>query len=817
MGKSEIIMFKKYCQVAFRNLVRNKVFSIINIAGLAAGLTSFLLIMSYLNEELSYDRYPAQAKQIFRMGVRVDQNGGTADYPDVDVAVGEGVKVASPLVLASTRILPDKSSFLRKSDKLFKETGIAICDSNFLQVFSIPLLKGDARTALVEPNSIVITRAFEQKYFDGESGLGQTLVTNRTSFKVTGVIDKVPDRTHFHYDAFVSMTSYADIIRGHTWSNIGYYTYLVLRPGADPTDVERLFPDLAEKYVAPESAHDMGISLAEARKELTSWHFYLMPLTDIHLRSHTKYELQPGGDMQYVYIFSALAVFILLLACVNFTNLSTASSNRRSREIGIRKVLGSVRRQLILQFLTESVLLTLGALLLALGLIWLLLPWFNQVSGKNISFAWFIDYRAILAEAGLALLVGLLAGGYPSFFLSSFKILSVLRGSGISNPSGRGALRSSLVVFQFVISTSMIVATLIVYSQLYFMQHKPLGYDKGQVIYIQDAFGLGNNQYAFKEQLLGDSRISSVTLSRDAPVDRDGADVDGSEVYPKEKKANEGASEIHAYFFHVDYDYIKTLGMTIVAGRNLSPDFRGDSSAVVINQSAVKDLGYSNDLRALNRVIVGSGLQEWKVVGVVKDFNYTSVRQKIAPLMMMLGHNNGGVMVRIGTADVKGVIDAIRGKWTAFNAQTPFSYYFLDDRFAALYTREQKTGQIFTLFAVLAILIASLGLFGLVAFTTEQRTKEIGIRKVLGASVPQVVILLSKNLLGLVVIAMAIAIPLTGIMMHLWLENFAYRTGIRWWIFLIAGSAALIIAITTIGFRSIRAALANPVRALRSE
>ena len=810
-------MFNKYYRIALRNLVRNKTFSIINIAGLAVGLACFLLITSWLTDELGYDRYPEKAKQIYRIGLRYDQNGGTTDYPAIDVAVGQGVKDASPLVLASTRLFPDKSSFLRKGDKLFKETGIAICDSNFLEVFSIPLVSGDARTALVEPNSIVITRAFEKKYFDGAPGLGKTIMDGNTAFKITGVIDKVPEQSHFHYDAFVSMTTYPAIIRSHTWSNIGYYTYVVLRPGANPKGVEDLFPALTEKYVAPESAHDMGISLAEAKKGLNNWHFYLIPLTDIHLRSHTKYELEPGGDAQYIYIFAALAVFILLLACVNFTNLSTASANRRSREIGIRKVLGSVRRQLVLQFLAESVLLTLAAFLLALGLVYLLLPMFNHVSGKDVVFSSFFSFRALLAEIVLIGLVGALAGGYPSFFLSSFRILTVLRGSGTPGPSGRNILRSSLVVFQFVISTSMIIATLVIYSQLYYMQHKQLGYDKEQVVYIQDAFGLGNNQEAFKERLLRDSRIRSVTLSRDVPVDRDGSDVDGSEVYPREKKANEGASEIHAYFFHVDYDYIKTLNMTIVAGRNLTPDFHGDSAGVVINQAAVRDLGYKDDHDALDRIIIGSGLQQWKVVGVVKDFNYTSARQRIAPVMMMLGRNRGGVMVKIGTADVKGVIDAIHQTWTAFNPQIPFSYYFLDDRFAALYSREQKTSQIFTLFAVLAILIASLGLFGLVAYTTEQRTKEIGIRKTLGANVSQVVFLLSKGFLRLIVIAMVIAIPLTGVLMHLWLQNFAYRTQIKWWVFLLAAGTALTIALATISFRSIKAALANPVKSLRTE
>ena len=810
-------MFKKYCQIALRNLVKNKIFSVINIAGLAVGLACFLLIAAYLVDELNYDRYPAQANQIYRLGLRYDQNGGTTDYPDIDVAVGQGVKDASPLVVASTRLFPDKSSFIRKGDKLFKETGIAICDSNFLQVFSIPLVEGDDRTALVEPNSIVITKAFERKYFDGEPALNKTLINNHTSFKVTGVIDEIPERTHFHYDAFVSMTTYTGIIQSHTWSNIGYYTYLVLKPGADPKDVERLFPRLAEEHVAPEAAHDMGITLAEAKRGLSNWHFYLIPLTDIHLKSHTKYELEPGGDLQYVYILGALALFILLLACVNFTNLATASSNRRSREIGIRKVLGSVRRQLVWQFLMESLLLTLGAMLLALGLVAILLPLFNQVSGKQIAFSWFVGWRAMLAEVGLAGLVGLLAGGYPAFFLSAFKILAVLRGSGAAGPSGRSGFRSGLVVFQFVISTSMIIATLVVYSQLYYIQHKELGYDKEQVIYIGDANGLGGNQQAFKDKLLEDPRVRSVTISRDAPVDRDGSDVDGTEVYAKENKANEGSSEIHSYIFHVDYDYLKTLDMTIVAGRNLSRDFRSDSSAAVINEAAVRNLGYRNNGDALDRVIVGSGLRQWKVVGVVKDFNYTSVRQRIAPLMMVLGGNYGGVMVKIGTADVKGVIDAIHQKWTAFNAATPFSYYFLDDRFEALYSREQKTGKIFTMFAVVAILIASLGLFGLVAFTTEQRTREIGIRKVLGASVLQVIMLLSRGFLGLVAIALVIAIPLTGILMHRWLQNFAYQAQIKWWIYAVAGLAALAIALATLSFRSIKAALANPVKSLRRD
>jgi putative ABC transport system permease protein len=516
-----------------------------------------------------------------------------------------------------------------------------------------------------------------------------------------------------------------------------------------------------------------------------------------------------------VVIFAALAVFILLLACVNFTNLSTASSAGRSREIGIRKVLGSIRSQLVVQFLVESVLLTTIAMLLALGLVWLLLPWFNQVSGKHLVIGYFLRPQALATGLGLVLLVGFLAGVYPAFVLSAFKILQVLRGS--AGKGRRSALRSSLVVFQFIISTSLIIATLVVYRQLYFMQHLKLGYNKDQVIYLQDAYGRQENQYAFKQQLLSDSRVASVSLSRDAPVQLSGESGDGTEVYAKDNKDNETAAEIHSNLFHVDYDYIKTLGMTIVEGRNLSADFPGDSSAVVINETAVRDLGFRTNKGAMDKIIVGSGQREWHVVGVVQDFHYASVKQRIAPVMMMLGRNFGGVLVKIHTDDVEGVLGFIQKEWGTLNNGVPFAYYFLDDRFEALYGQEQKTGQIFTLFAVIAIVIASLGLFGLVAFTVEKRTKEIGIRKVLGASATRVVFLLARDFLGLIGIALVIAIPLTWVAMHRWLENFAYRTGISWWLFALAAVSALVLALATISFRAVRAALANPVKSLRSE
>jgi putative ABC transport system permease protein len=809
-------MLKNYLRIAVRNLSKRKIFSFINVFGLCIGLTCCLLITAFIYDELSYDKSGSKAGQIYRLDLEIKENGGLVVYPEVDVAVGAGIKNNYPEVLASTRISVQNEAFLQYGDKLFKER-IAVCDSNFLQLFSIPFLKGDARTALTAPNTMVITRDLEKKYFGEEDGLGKTLLVRTSNVKITGIIDRVPANMHFHFDAFLSMASSTYAMKGTTWSNIGFYTYLLLKKNADPKKLEAKFPELITKYVAPEAAHDMGISLAEAQKSVNTWRFYLMPVADIHLRSHTKYELEANGDIQYVYIFGSLAVFSLLLACVNFTNLTTASSAKRSREVGIRKVLGSLKKQLVFQFLMESILLSACALFFAFLLIYFLLPFFNQVSGKNISMLFFLSYKSILASIILVIGVGFLAGIYPSFFLSSFQTVRVLKGATSNEPAKKSSLRSGLVVFQFMISSALIIATLIVYRQLNFMQNKKLGYNKEQVLVIQDTYGLDSNQFAFKQKLLLDSRVVNATISRDAPVGRPEGSMDGSQVYPYEKRDNETQSEIHANFFHVDYDYLSTLGIEMASGRYFSKDFGGDTSAVVINEAAVRDLGWRNNQDALNKIIVSSGQHNFNVIGVVHDFNYTSAKQRIVPLMMMLRHNNGSLMVKIKTTDVRGFLEDTKKQWNAYHARTPFAYYFLDDKFASLYVAEGKTGQIFTMFAVVAVLIASLGLFGLVAFTTEQRAKEIGIRKVLGASIRQVLFLLSKEFLWLVSVAFLISVPLTWWMMHKWLDNFAYRIQISWWIFAVGGVLAVFIALVTVSFQTIKAALTNPVESLRSE
>jgi len=802
-------MIKNYFKMAWRNLSKNKVFSIINISGFAIGLTCFVLIAVFVINELSYDKYPTQAKDIYRVQLSVTGNGDVAVYPLVDVAVGEGIRNTFPEVRTFTRLW-QVSDFVKYNDRQFKEEHLSVADSNFLQVFSIPLIEGRTADALGQPNSIVVSKAFAKKYFGNEDAMGKSLLigTRNVIYKITGVIDKVPDNSHFHFDAFLSQSSFPN--PNKTWSNVGYYTYLVLNKNADPRQLEAKFPQLVAKYVVPEIQHDMGVSLAEAQKSVNTFRFTLLPLTDIHLRSNTKMELEPNGDMQYVYIFSVLALFILLLACVNFTNLSTARAIKRAREVGIRKVMGSVKKQLILQFLTESVLFTFFSMLLAYVLIFLLLPYFNQLANKNISFSFFLSYKLILTVFLVSFAAGILAGIYPAFFLSSFNTIRVLKGASMQS-SQKKPLRSGLIVFQFFVSTALIIATIIIYQQLHYMQNKKLGYDKDLVLFLPDARLLGKDQTAFKQQLLQDNRVLSASISRSVPG---GPIMDGTEIYPKNENSN--GTEIHGNIAHVDYDYLRTLGIQILKGRNFSKDFPTDSSGVVINEAAVRQLGWTNE-NAVGKTIVRSGQMEFRVIGIVADFNYASLKQKVAPLLLMLGGNFGGLIIKVQGSDVKGFLADLKKQWNAFNPPGPLEYNFLDEKFAALYASEQRTKKIFSAFAILAIIIASLGLFGLSAFVIEQRTREIGIRKVLGASVQQVLLLVSKEFLLLVAIAFIISVPVTWWAMHEWLKDFAYRINIGTGVFIAAGFSAVLIAFCTISFQAIRAAIANPVKSLRTE
>ncbi|MEP6673696.1 MAG: ABC transporter permease [Ferruginibacter sp.] len=802
-------MLKNYFKIAWRNLWKNKIFSFINIFGLAVGFACCLMISGFLSDELNYDHFPANAKDIYRVEISTENKDF---YSFVDVAVGAGMKNAYQEVTDFTRLNNWKNVFVKYNDEQFKEAAIGVVDPNFFHFFSIPLQQGDVAKALKEPHSVVLSESTAKKYFGTENPVGKFLVINNrpNPYKVTGILGKLPGKLHFDFDIYMGLKTDSAL---QTWSNVGNYTYLQLKPGTDPKKLEARFPELVAKYVVPEVQHDMGVSLAEAQKSVNSFVFYLKPITDIHLYSANKEELQANGSIKYVYIFAALAVFIILLAGVNFTNLSTAASIKRSKEVGIRKVMGSAKKQLVIQFLAESLLLTAFAFLLALFFVYLALPYFNNLSGKELSFSAFMNYKWLIAELTFAAMVGIFAGIYPAFFLSSFNITGILKRKNNAATQGTRGLRGGLVVFQFAVSISLIICTVIVYQQLHFMQNKELGFDKAQVLIINDTYLMGKDQIAFKQQLQQDSRVINASLSRDVPVAS--PVLDGTQAFAKEHLDNETKSEIHINKYHVDEAYLKTMGMQLLKGRNFSPDFSTDSAAVIVNETAVKEFGISGD--PIGKSIVCSGQKEYNIIAVVKDFHYTSVKEKIAPLVMMLGNNGGSILLKVKTGNIEPLLSSIRSQWNSYNAKGPFSYSFADDRFAAVYRNEMRTGQIFTLFALISIIIAALGLFGLSAFSTAQRTKEIGVRKVLGAKVSQVILMLSKEFMYMVLIAFVIAVPVTWFAMHRWLEEFAYRINISWITFILSGCIAMLIAFITVGFQALKAAVANPVRSLRSE
>jgi putative ABC transport system permease protein len=804
-------MIKSYFTIGLRSLIKNKTFYFVNILGLSVGLTCCMLIAAYVYTEVTYDQYPQNADDIYRVHVKVLGNGNWVEYPNVDFGVGPGISNAYPEVVSFTRLTKWFQPYLRYRETVFKETRLAVVDSNFLRFFSIPLVAGNEKTALTQPNSIVVSRAFAEKYFGQEDPLGKVLTFGQQGeFKVTGLIDRVPEKSHFDFSAFVSGSTFKG--RRESWSNIGEFTYLQLQPNSNPKELEAKLPDLVMKHVVPEVQADMGVSLAEAQKAVSTFLFSLQPLREIHLYSHNPDELGTNGNIKYVYIFGTLAVFILLLACANFVNLSTATAGRRAREVGIRKVMGSFKTQLIYQFLAESTLLAFCALFLAYGLVLTVLPFFNQLTGHTTTMSMFLDPTSLLSIIGCVVIIGIAAGLYPSFFLSSFNTIKVLKGH-TSFANGRNELRSWLVVFQFSVSTALIVATLIAYQQLSFIQNKDVGYDKKQVVVLNETHMLRGNEKVFKEQLLRDSRVISASIARQVPGQKD---LDGTQAYPKDKKEGENGAEIHINIYHVDYDFLTTMGIDLLHGRNLSLDFPSDSSAIVINQTAALEFGWTPE-SAPGKTIITSGQTEYHVVGVVRDFNYASVRQKIAPLVMMLSRNRGLTLVKINQTDIKAFLADAKAEWEKFSPETGFSYTFLDAQLASLYFDEERTGKIFTTFAFIALLIAALGLFGLSTYAAEQRTREIGIRKTLGANALQILFMLSKQFLGLVVVAFVIAIPIVAWTMNRWLEEFAYRIEISWLTFLAAGLAALAVAFAAISFQIMKAAVANPVDSLRSE
>lgn len=809
-------MLRNYLKIAFRNLLKNKAFSIINIAGLALGLTCCLLISLYVVDELSYDKFHENAENIYRVNSDIKFGGQEMTIALSNDPIGATLVNDYPQVKQSVRFHSRGDFLVTKGDQTFREERIIFADSTLFDVFTFPLLIGNPETALARPKTMVVTESTARKYFDRTDVIGEVLrFDNEDDYEITGVMQDIPTNSHIRYDFFLSLAGDRQS-QQNMWLSHNFYTYVVLEAGADPGFLPEQMDQLMEQYVGPQAQRMIDITMEEFEASGNYIRYSLMPLTDIHLHSNRAYEMGPNSNIQYVYLFAAIAFFVLLIACINFMNLSTARSAGRAREVGIRKVLGSVKSRLIGQFLTESILMTLIAFALAIVATWLLLPWFNQLAGKEIALNNFANWAILPVLLVFVLVTGLLAGSYPAFFLSSFRPVNVLKGRLGINSSGSNLFRSGLVVVQFVASVLLIIGTIVIYRQLNYIQTKELGFKKEQVLIIEDAFALENNLQAFKEEALRESGVKTATVSSFLPVPSSRSD---SPLFATPVPDQENA--VQSQHWWIDHDYFETMGMEVIDGRAFSRDFPSDSSAVILNEAAVNMFGFDDPVgEAIYRLqgdFSDPEVRRMNVVGVVRDFHFESLRNNITPVAFFLGNSSGNISLRLSTDDISNTISRLETTWKEMAIGQPFNYTFMDEAFDEMYRAEQRIGNIFVSFAILAIFIACLGLFGLSAFMAEQRMKEIGIRKVLGASINNIVTMLSKDFLKLVIIAALIAFPLAWWGMSTWLEEFAYRTELSWWIFAVAAVIAIIVAIATVSFQALRAATTNPVQSIRSE
>jgi putative ABC transport system permease protein len=807
-------MFRNYLKIGWRNLLKNKGFSIINITGLATGLACFVLISLYVVDELSYDKYNEKADQIYRINADINFGGNKLHLAVNSDPMGATLKRDYPQVEEFTRFYNSNGSkLIKKGNDYIEEQHVVHADSTLFNVFTLPAVAGDTKTALDEPNTVVITESTAKKYFGSVDAVGKTIEADKTPYKVTAVIKDIPHNSHFNFDFIFSMKNVTDYQWGNYLSH-NFQTYIVLKKGTDYKAFEKNFAQVIDKYILPAAKQFMQInSMEEFKKAGNKLEYSLMPLTDIHLKSDRFPELGVNGNMQYVYIFGAVAIFVLLIACVNFMNLSTARSASRAKEVGIRKVLGTERRSLISQFLTESTIMVVISLVLALLIAALVLPYFNNIAAKSLSIKNLLDPRILVFLVALPFAVGLLAGFYPAFFLSGFQPIKVLAGKG-SSALKKNHLRSTLVVFQFATSIILIIGTIVVYRQLNYIQTKNLGFNKDQVLVIGTG-ALDGKVEAYKNEILGLAGVKMASVSGFLPVENSGRN-DNTFSSEAVMSSENGVSMQR---WAVDYNYINTLGMQIIKGRNFSKEFGSDSSAVILNETAARLFGFNGDPVGKKIYTFGDNNTpiSYNVVGIVKNFHFESLRQNIGPLGMMLGKSTWLTSFKVDTKNIQGLVKQAEVKWKAMSPGMPFSYRFLDQDFDNMYRSEQRVGKIAITFAILAIVIACLGLFGLATYMAEQRTKEIGIRKVLGASVTTLAGMLSKDFLKLVIISFCIAVPLSWWAMYKWLQDFAYRVNISWWIFLLAGVVAVLIALVTVSFQAVKAALANPVKSLRTE
>jgi putative ABC transport system permease protein len=810
-------MIRNYLKIAFRNLTKYKFISFINLFGLTIGLTCCLLISTFILHELSYDKYQPNADRVYRVTRTFYnlQNGSISLHlstisPPFAPLLQNDFKEIEGL----TRFVDYSPAPVKYGDKMINEKNIFFADENFFDFFKTNVLAGNPKKALTDPYCAMLTDEMAKKYFGNEEPMNKIIRINYGryfDFKVTGIYKPFPSNTHFHPSILLSFSTMNDtLIYGAenlrtNWGNNDFFTFIRLPKGYDPRKLEKQFPAFLDRQMSGQYTTvkpSQGTSLS------------LQKLTDIHLRSHSDYEAEENGDIKRVYIFSAIALFILLIACINYMNLSTARSTLRAKEIAIRKSVGAQRKEIMAQFLSESVLVTWMALLFAFALTWLLLPWLNKISAQTLDINILLKWKVLVPILLVPFVVGTLSGLYPAIFMSSFQPVKVLKGF-FKTGGGNVSFRQVLVTLQFAISIILIICTAIVFSQMRYMQNKSLGFDREHIVTLSYPSQLNDTYESFRTDLLLNSNIKNVGWSTRIPSGRL-LDNMGASMMSGDTLAPINAD---IKFVSADHEFISTYGIKVIAGRNFSKDFSTDTSAFLINESAVKVLGFKNNEEVIGRDF-GYGGRKGKLIGVFNDFHFESLHQKIAPMVLFVprnARNYGKISVKISGGNIPAAISYIGNTWKKFLPETPYEFTFLDENFDRLYKSEERQKTLFTTFACLAIFIACLGLFGLSAFAISQRIKEIGIRKVLGADVSTIVTLLSKDFLKLVGISAIIAFPVAWYFMNNWLRDFAYRISMPWWIFIIAGIVAGLIALITISFQAIKAAVSNPVKSLRTE
>jgi len=808
-------MLKNFFVNAVRNIRKRSGYILLNIGGLAIGLTSFIFISLYVRNELGYDRFHTNDEKIYRTKIVARMAGGELDQAITAAPMAQAMLKDYPEVLQATRVRGWGDWLIRVGEKKFNEEGVLFADSTFFNVFGFKLLKGDPGTALVRPRSMILTEEYAKKYFGDMDPMGQRMnvESDTVLYTVTGVIQNVPDNSHIKFDMLASMSTYPGQANDQFWISHSFYTFIVTSDGTDKNILQEKFQEMVIKYVGPQLREIIGQTIEDFRKAGNDFSYVLEPLKDIHLKGATQYNLEPPGSLTTVYIFAVIAILILLVAIINYVNLATAKSAGRAKEVGVRKVSGANRQGLIIQFLGESLVIVTIATVIALSLVYIITPGFNQLIGKELSFSPIGNIAGILSLIALVLIIGISSGIYPAFVLASYNPVEVLKGT-MSPGSMSKRFRGVLVVFQFTVSIVIIIGSIVVYNQLNFMTKKDIGFSKDNLIVIRRVDAFWKQMESFRTQLLEIPGIEKAGFSRSVP----GTEFNNSAFF------NDDDPEKNTYLINqtsVSFDFPEALGVQLTEGRFFSREYGSDSTSVLINEAAVKTLGLKDPVGKF--ILQPAGPQQWnrlKIIGVMKDFNIESMHKAITPVIFTVNRGGGGdqfAVVRISGNDIPGTIGAIEDTWRKFTPDQPFQYEFFTDRWNDLYSSEMKTGKIFLIFSFLAIFIACLGLIGLVTYITNKRTREIGIRKSYGASTQTVLILLSREVMFLIIISSLLAYPVAYFGSNFWLEGFASRISVNPVIFILATLITLLIGWISTSYQTIKAANYNPANALRIE